>query len=142
MVFVRWHIPSRKRTEFKIPSNIIAYEINPRKENFHEFTKLHLRVKEISFPFDKSITALLKLLRKGLNFWWFYPRGGKLGNEGFPSGADVMQCDEPNTCFEGNKSSCIDLLITNSKFSFMKTHSRSLSLVWVISIWWFLLFSK
>ena len=26
-----------------------------------------------------------------------------------------------NTCFKGSKSSCIDLLITDSKFSFMKT---------------------
>ena len=28
-----------------------------------------------------------------------------------------------NTCFKGDRGSCIDLLITNSKFSFMKTNS-------------------
>ena len=28
-----------------------------------------------------------------------------------------------NTCFKGDGGSCIDLLITNSKFSFMKTNS-------------------
>ena len=27
-----------------------------------------------------------------------------------------------NTCFKGDGGSCIDLLITNSKFSFMKTN--------------------
>ena len=28
-----------------------------------------------------------------------------------------------NTCFKGDRGSCIDLLITNSKFLFMKTNS-------------------
>ena len=28
-----------------------------------------------------------------------------------------------NTCFKGDRGSCIDLLITNSKFSFIKANS-------------------
>ena len=37
-----------------------------------------------------------------------------------------------NTCFKGDGGSCIDLLITNSKFSFMKTNSFETGLWYTI----------
>ena len=33
-----------------------------------------------------------------------------------------------NTCFKGDRGSCIDLLLTNSKFSFLTTNSSEICL--------------
>ena len=59
------------------------------------------------------IKILLKLVWKSYHSWWFQHRSGKQSNEEFPLG-DFLK---------GDGGSCIDLLITISKFSFMMINS-------------------
>ena len=128
MVFVNSHIPSRRLSDVKIPSNtqIIPFEINIRKEkwlvasiykapsqenkyflwyltNLFEFYST--RYEKVILLGDFNIEAENKAMKDFLQEHTFY---------------NMMK---PNTCFKGDGGSCIDLLITNSKFSFMKTNS-------------------
>ena len=133
MVFIRSHIPSRKLNDFKIPPDIqiIPFEINLRKEkwlvasiykapsqenkyflwyltNLFEFCST--RYEKVILLGDFNIEAENKAMKDFLQERTFY---------------NMMK---PNTCFKGDGGSYIDLLITNSKFSFMKTNSFESSL--------------
>ena len=128
MVFVNSHILSRRLSDVKIPSNtqIVPFEINIRKEkwlvasiykapsqenkyflwyltNLFEFYST--RYEKVILLGDFNIEAENKAMKDFLQEHTFY---------------NMMK---PNTCFKGDGGSCIDLLITNSKFSFMKTNS-------------------
>ena len=70
--------------------------------------------------FDKSIGTLFNSLRHGYNSGCVYLKIGKDDNEGFPSGCLMLYSVMKNTCFKGSKYSCIDLVITNSKFAFIR----------------------
>ena len=127
-IFVKSHIPSRRLNNFKITSNIqiISFEINLRKEkwlvvsiykapsqenknvlwcltNLLEFYSTQYE-KVIVFG-DFNIKAKIKVMKDFLQEHTFY------------------NMIKQNTFFKGDGCLCIDLLIINSKFSFMKTNS-------------------
>ena len=123
IVFVKSHIPSRRFNDFKIPSNIqiIPFEINLRKEKW-------LVASIYNAPSQKS-KYLLWYLTNVLEFYCTrYEKVIILGDFNIQTGNKVMQdflqqhtfynMMKQNTCFKGDGGSCIDLLITNSKFSF------------------------
>ena len=123
MVFVKLHIPLRRLNDFKIPSNmqIIPFEINLRKEKW-------LVASIYNAPSQKS-KYFLWYLTNLLEFYCTrYEKVIILGDFNIQTGNKVMQdflqqhtfykMMKQNTCFKGDGGSCIDLLITNSKFSF------------------------
>ena len=76
----------------------------------HLFTTLHSRntnifSKKVIILGDFEIEVENKIIKSFLQKHTFY---------------NIMK---QNTCFKGDGGSCIDLLITNSKFSFMKANS-------------------
>ena len=124
MVFVKSHIPSRLN-DFKIPSNIqvIPFEIDLRKEkwlvgsiykapsqenkyflqyltNMLEFYST--RYDEVIIPGDFNIEAENRVMKDFLQERTCY---------------NMMK---QNTCFKGDRGSCIDLLIANSKLKLVE----------------------
>ena len=112
--FFKSHIPSRRLNDFKISSNIqtIPFEINLRNENslvasIHNapFQKKKIFSRKVVNLGDFKIEVENKVLKSFLQEHTFY---------------NMMK---QNTYFEGDRGSCIDLLIANSRFSFMKANS-------------------
>ena len=102
MVFIKSHIPSGRLNDFKIPSNIqiISFEINLRKEKW-----LVALIYKASSQENKYFSWYLANL---LEFYSTrYEKVIVLGdfnieaenNEGFPSGAYVLQYDETENMF-------------------------------------------
>ena len=127
MVFVKPHIPSRRLNDFKVPSNIqiIPFEINLRREKW-----LVASIYQVPFQENKYF---LSYLTNVLEFYSTrYEKVIALGDFNIEAQNKAMKdflqdhtfysMMKQNTCFKGDGGSCIDLLITNSKFSFMKTN--------------------
>ena len=126
MVFVKPHIPSRRLNDFKIPSNI---QIVPFEVNLKSCTNLQgsIQGKQIfSLVFDKSVRILLYSVRKVIVLGDFNIEVENKAMKDFVQ--ELYNIMKQNTCFKGDGGSCIDLLITNSKFSFMKTNSFQIGL--------------
>ena len=131
MVFVKSHIPSRRLNDFKIPSNIqiIPFEINLRKEKWLVASIYKAPSQENKY-FPWYLTHLLefystrykKVIVLG-DFNNFNIEAENKVMKDFLQEHTFYNMMKKNTCFKGDGVSCIDLLITNSKFSFMKTNS-------------------
>ena len=128
IVFVKSHIPSRRLNDFKIPSNIqiIPFEINLKKEKWLVASIYKAPSQENKY-FVWYLTNLLEFCSTR------YEKVIVLGDFSIEAENEVMKDSleehtfynmmKQNTCFKGDGGSCIDLLIANSKFSFMKTNS-------------------
>ena len=118
MVFVKSHIPSRRLDDFKIPSNIeiILFEINLRKKKW-------LVVSIHNIPTQKN-KYFLWYLKNLLKFYWTrYEKVIILCDFNVEAENKVMKDFLLEISSKVDGGSCIDLLITNSKFSFMTTNS-------------------
>ena len=108
------HIPSKRLNDTKIPSiiQIIPFEINPRNEKSLVASTYNAPSQKKKFFSEKFIIlgdfkmeVKYKVMKSFLQEHTFY---------------NIM---EQNTSFKGDEVSYINLLITNSKFSFMKANS-------------------
>ena len=121
MVFVKSHIPSRSLNDFKIPSNvrIIPFEINLRN-------KKQLVASIYKAPSKKNKYFLWCLINLLEFYSTRYEKVIILGNFNIDAENKVKKyflqehkfyhIMKHNTYFQGDGGSCIDLLITNSKF--------------------------
>ena len=102
MVFVKSHLPSRR------PNTNYTFWNKPQKRKMVSCINLHHSIPEkqiFSLVFTRILLNLKKfIILGGFNINAFY---------------NIMK---QNTCFKGDGGLCIDLLITNSKFPFMKTN--------------------
>ena len=126
MVFVKSHTPLRRLNDFKIPSNIqiIPFKINLRNKKWlvASIYQAH-QISNIKF-----LLYLINLLEfystqyeKVIIFGDFNMEAKSKAMKDFLHA--IYNIMKQNTYFKGNGGSCIDLLITNSKFSLMKTNS-------------------
>ena len=123
---VKSHIPSRRFNGLKIPSNtqIIPFEINLSKEKW--------LVASIYNVLSQKSKYFLWYLTNLLEFYQIrYEKVTIHGDFNIQPENRVMQdflqqhtfynMIKQNACFKGDGGLCIDLLLTNSKFSFMTT---------------------
>ena len=133
MVFIRSHIPSRKLNDFKIPPDIqiIPFEINLRKEKWLVASIYKAPSQENKY-FLWYLTNLLEFYstryEKVIVLADFNIKAENKGMKDFLQEDTFYNMMKQNTCFKGDGGLRIDLLITNSKFSFMKTNSFESSL--------------
>ena len=128
MVFVKSHVTSRRLNDFKIPPNIqiIPFEINLRKEKW-----LVASIYKAPSPENKYflwyLTNLLEFYstryEKVIALGDFNIKTENKAMKDFLQGYTFYNMMKQSTCFKGDGGLCIDLLITNSKFSVMKTNS-------------------
>ena len=127
MVFVKSHIPLRRLNAFKIPSNIqiVPFEINLRKEKWL-FASIYKAPSKENKYFLWYLTDLLEfystLYGKVIVLGDFNIEVENKAMKDFLQEHTFCNMMKQNTCFKSDGGSCIDLLITNSKFSFMKTN--------------------
>ena len=124
MVFVKSHIPLRRLNDFKIPSNIqiIPFKINLRNEKWlvASIYKAH-QCKYFLLYLINLLEFYSAQYEKVIIFDDFNMEAKSKAMKDFLHA--IYNIMKQNTCFKGNGGSCIYLLITNSKFSFMKTNS-------------------
>ena len=134
MVFIKSHIPSGRLNDFKIPSNIqtIPFEINLRKEKW----LVPSNYKAPSYENKYFLWYLKNLLEfystryeKVITLGDFDVEAENKAMKDFLQEHTFYNMMKQNTCFKGGGGSCIDLLITKSKFSFMKTNSFEIGLI-------------
>ena len=128
MVFVNSHIPSRRLSDVKIPSNtqIIPFEINIRKEKWLVASIYKAPSQENKY-FLWYLTNLLEFYstryEKVIVLADFNIKAENKGMKDFLQEDTFYNMMKQNTCFKGDGGLCIDLVIVNSKCSFMKTNS-------------------
>ena len=128
MVFVNSHIPSRRLNDVKIPSNtqIIPSEINIRKEKWLVASIYKAPSQENKY-FLWYLTNLLEFYstryEKVIVLADFNIEAENKGMKDFLQEDTFYNMMKQNTCFKGDGGLCMDLVIANSKCSFMKTNS-------------------
>ena len=128
MVFVKSHIPSRRLNDFKIPSHIqiIPFEVNLKKEKWL-VTSIYKAPSQENKYFLWYLTDLLEFYstrhEKVIVLGDFNIEAENKAMKDFLQEHTFYNMMKQNTCFKGDGGSCIDLPITNSKFSFVKTNS-------------------
>ena len=124
-VFTKSHLPTRQLTKLKIPMDIqiIIIELHLRKEKW--------LVVLVYKPPAQDTTYLLYWLSQIIDFYSityekqvvigdFYLTPDNKSMREFVDLYNLINLIETTTCFKGTES-CIDLLLTNQKYSFKNT---------------------
>ena len=135
MVIVKSHIPSRRLNDYKIPSNIqiipliiqiIQTIIKPEKRKIVS-ASIYNSPSQKSKHFIWYLTNLVEFYstrhEKVIIFGDFNKGTENKIMKDFLQEHTFYNMMKQNICFKGDGGSCINLLIINSKFSFMKTNS-------------------
>ena len=124
LVYVKETLPSRLLTKFKIPPDlqIIPIEINLRKSKWLVVSIYRPPGTEISY-FIENITKLLDIYNYDNIFIMgdFNLESNDTKLEPFIVTYGLYSMNKEATCFKSIKGTCIDLLLTNKKYSFFHT---------------------
>ena len=126
MTFVRKDITSRQLTDFKFPSDI---QILPVELNFKKSKWLLFNI--YRNPTGQSLTYFLECLSEAIIFYSQYdsilitgdfnaePNDPEISN--FLLSNQLHNHMKEKTCWKSTKGSCIDLFLSNKKYSLMNT---------------------
>ena len=122
LVYIKASLPSKILTKFKLPINIqiIPFEINLRKEKWL-FVSIYKPPSQSNHYFLDILGDLLDFYSQDydnkviLGDFNLEPSNPSIAS--FMNNQNLFNLVKSNTCFKG-KGSCIDLILTNRKYSF------------------------
>ena len=126
LIFVKSHLPTRQLTTLSIPVDlqILPFEINLRREKWLVVT-IYRPPKQRIFYFLEGLSSIIDFYTQA------YEKHIIIGDFNMQPGFDNMSefiishgyynLIKKNTCFK-NTGTCIDLMLTNQKYSFKNTN--------------------
>ena len=125
LVYIKTSLPSKILSKFKLPTNIqiILFEINLRKEKWL-FVSIYKPPSQSNQYFLDLLSDLLDFYSQGYDnkviLGGFNLEPSNPSIVSFMNNQNLFNLVKRNTCFK-EEDSCIDLILTNRKYSFKKT---------------------